>query len=51
MDSRTLRENATEFINYKRSIGYAYEAQEYLLAVPDGSCPPGIQQIPAGTRI
>lgn len=31
MDSRTLRENATEFINYKRSIGYAYEAQECLL--------------------
>ena len=31
MDSRTLRENTLDFINYKRSIGYAYEAQEHLL--------------------
>ena len=31
MGNRTLRENTTDFINYKRSIGYAYEAQEYLL--------------------
>lgn len=31
MGNRTLKENITEFINYKRSIGFAYEAQEYLL--------------------
>lgn len=31
MSDRTLRENAIEFIHYKRSLGYTYEAQEYLL--------------------
>ena len=31
MSDCTLRKNAIEFINYKRSLGYTYEAQEYLL--------------------
>lgn len=31
MDDRTLRENAIDFINYKRSLGYTYEGQEYVL--------------------
>jgi len=31
MNERTLRENAIEFINYKHSLGYIYEEQEYLL--------------------
>lgn len=31
MSKNTLRENIIAFINYKRSLGYAYEGQEYLL--------------------
>ena len=31
MGNRTLRENTIDFIKYKRSIGYAYAEQEYLL--------------------
>lgn len=31
MSDRTLRENAMDFINYKRSMGYVYEGQEALL--------------------
>lgn len=31
MSKRTLKENAMDFINYKRSLGYVYEGQEKLL--------------------
>ena len=31
MGDRTLRENAVDFINYKHSLGYTYEGQEYVL--------------------
>lgn len=31
MSDRTLRENVAEFIAYKRSLGYIYEGQEYML--------------------
>ena len=31
MSDRTLRENITDFINYKRSMGYVYDGQEALL--------------------
>ena len=31
MDGRNLRQNAADFIAYKRAIGYVYDSQEYLL--------------------